>query len=101
MSILMKIIELTKLFSLEGKVAAITGGGGVLCSEIGRCLGRLGVKVAVLDIVLDAAARISQEIQAAGGEAEAFQCDVLSKPGVEAAAQAIRERFGRIDILIN
>jgi NAD(P)-dependent dehydrogenase (short-subunit alcohol dehydrogenase family) len=98
---MMKQTELDKLYAIDGKVAAITGGGGVLCSEISRCLGRLDVKVAVLDIAIEPAVKVAQEIQAAGGEAESFQCDVLNKASVESAAQSILQRFGRIDILIN
>jgi NAD(P)-dependent dehydrogenase (short-subunit alcohol dehydrogenase family) len=92
---------LDSLFTLSGKVAAITGGGGVLCGTMSRALGRLGVKVAVLDILEDAARRVADDVLAGGGEAIAVQCDVLDRSSVEAACGAILARFARVDILIN
>ena len=92
---------LESLFGLSGKVAAVTGGGGVLCGTMSRALGKLGVKVAVLDLFEDAAKKVVDEIVAQGGEAVAVKCDVLDKAGVDAARDAVVERWGRVDILIN
>jgi NAD(P)-dependent dehydrogenase (short-subunit alcohol dehydrogenase family) len=92
---------LEELFSLEGKVAAVTGGGGVLCGEISRALGHAGVKVAILDIMLDAAQEVADEIKADGGEAIAVRCDVLDKESIQAAAQSVIAAYGKVDILIN
>ncbi|MGC9347649.1 MAG: SDR family oxidoreductase [Anaerolineae bacterium] len=92
---------LEELFGLEGKVAVVTGGGGVLCGEMSRALGRVGVKVAVLDIVPEAAQSVADEINDQGGEAIAVVCDVLDKPSIESAADAVMDHFGRVDILIN
>ncbi|MBN1978491.1 MAG: SDR family oxidoreductase [Anaerolineae bacterium] len=89
------------LFGLSGKVAAVTGGGGVLCGTMGRALGKLGVKVAVLDLFEDAAKKVVDGIVAQGGEAIAVKCDVLDKAGVEAARDAVLAQWGRVDILIN
>jgi NAD(P)-dependent dehydrogenase (short-subunit alcohol dehydrogenase family) len=91
----------TTLFGLEGKVAVLTGGGGVLAGTMSRALGRVGAKVAVLDIALDAAERIASEIREAGGEALAVKCDVLDKASVEAAAAAVTAAYGGVDILVN
>jgi NAD(P)-dependent dehydrogenase (short-subunit alcohol dehydrogenase family) len=92
---------LNSMFSLEGEVAVVTGGGGVLCAVICRGLARAGAKVAVLDLMEPAAQRVAEEITAAGGEAMAAKADVLSKESVEAARDAVLARFGRVDILIN
>ncbi|MGC9393364.1 MAG: SDR family oxidoreductase [Anaerolineae bacterium] len=92
---------LNQLFGLEGKVAVVTGGGGVLCGAMSLALGRVGVKVAVLDLFLEAAEKIADQIQADGGEAIAVKCDVLDKPSIKAASQAVLEKFGKPDILIN
>jgi len=92
---------LEELFSLEDKVAVVTGGGGVLCGAMSRALGRVGVKVAVLDLFEEAAQRVAGDIVAAGGEAIAVRCDVLDKASLEAARDAVLARFGRVDILIN
>lgn len=92
---------LNELFGLEGKVAVVTGGGGVLCGAMSLALGRVGAKVAVLDLFVEPAQRVVDQIVAAGGEAIAVQCNVLDKPGIEAAAQAVLAAFGKVDILIN
>lgn len=94
-------VLLQDLFGLEGKVVAVTGGGGVLCGALSRALGGLGAKVAVLDLFVDAAESVASEIVGAGGEAIAVKCDVLDRTSVERAAQTIVGRFGQVDILIN
>jgi NAD(P)-dependent dehydrogenase (short-subunit alcohol dehydrogenase family) len=93
--------DLTDLFALSGKVAAITGGGGVLCGAIARALGKLGVKVAILDISEEAAKRAADDIVSGGGEAMALKTDVLNKESLEEASSHTAETFGKVDILIN
>jgi NAD(P)-dependent dehydrogenase (short-subunit alcohol dehydrogenase family) len=92
---------LAELFGLEGKVAVVTGGGGVLCGAMSRALGRVGARVAVLDLFLEAAQRVANEIVSTGGEALAVRCDVLDRVSIEAAAQQVVAAFGRVDILVN
>jgi NAD(P)-dependent dehydrogenase (short-subunit alcohol dehydrogenase family) len=92
---------LADLFDLSGKVAVVTGGGGVLLGTVSKALGRVGVKIAILDLVLGAAQKVENEIVSAGGEAIAVQCNVLEKASLIAACQTVLERFGRLDILIN
>jgi NAD(P)-dependent dehydrogenase (short-subunit alcohol dehydrogenase family) len=89
------------LFNLNGKVCAVTGGGGVLCSEICRGLVRSGARVAVLDLFAEAAQKVVDSITAEGGEALALTCDVLDKNSIEAALSAILERYRRVDVLVN
>jgi NAD(P)-dependent dehydrogenase (short-subunit alcohol dehydrogenase family) len=89
------------LFELEGKVAVVTGGGGVLCGAMARALGQLGAKVAVLDLFPAAAEAVVHDIEAGGGHATAHQCDVLDKASIKSAAEAIIARFGGVDLLIN
>ena len=88
-------------FGLSDKVAVVTGGGGVLAGVMSRALGRVGVKVAVLDLILKAAQKVVDEVVAAGGEAIAVKCDVLNRASMEAACRKVLERFGWVDILIN
>ena len=92
---------LQSLFDLTGKVAVVTGGGGVLCSAMSKALARAGVKVAVLDIFPEAAQQVVDEIQSGDGEAMAVRCDVLDKASIEEAAETVIEKFGRVDIRIN
>ena len=92
---------LENLFSLSEKVAAITGGGGVLCGTLSRALARLGVRVAVLDILEDAAKAVADDIVNTGGEAIGLHCDVLEKKTLESARNTIVANFGNVDILIN
>jgi NAD(P)-dependent dehydrogenase (short-subunit alcohol dehydrogenase family) len=89
------------MFGLEGKVAVVTGGGGVLCGTLSRALGRLGVKVAVLDLFVEAAQRVADDIIAQGGQAIAVACDVLDKEAIQRAAAVVVGAFGRVDMLIN
>jgi NAD(P)-dependent dehydrogenase (short-subunit alcohol dehydrogenase family) len=90
-----------KLFNVSGKCIAITGGAGVLCGTMARALAARGAKVAVLDIMDDAAAALCGEIASAGGDAVAVHCDVLEAESVQKAFTEVVERLGRVDVLIN
>lgn len=92
---------LTDLFNISGKVAVVTGGGGVLCSAISKSLAKCGAKVAILDLFLEAAQKVADDIKAQGGEAIAIRCDVLDKKSIEDAAQVVLKTYQRVDILIN
>ncbi|MBR4286739.1 MAG: SDR family oxidoreductase [Clostridia bacterium] len=87
--------------NLKGRVAVVTGGGGVLCGGFAKDLARQGVKVAVLDLRLDAAQQVADEIKAEGFEAIGVACNVLEKESLEAARVEINEKIGTCDILIN
>jgi len=93
--------EATDPFGLAGKVAAVTGGGGVLCSCMAVALGKAGAKVAVLDLIEDAAKKTADAIVEAGGQAIPVACNVLEKESIEAACSAIVDAFGTVDMLIN
>ena len=86
---------------LTGKVAAVTGGGGILCSCMAKALAERGAKVAILDLKPEAAQRVADEITAGGGAAKGFACNVLERASIEAANAAIEAEFGSIDILVN
>jgi NAD(P)-dependent dehydrogenase (short-subunit alcohol dehydrogenase family) len=90
-----------ELFDLTGKVAVVTGGGGVLCGALSRALGKVGVKVAVLDIFVDAAQKVVDDVIADGGEAIAVKCDVLDKASIQEARDTVLGAYGRVDILLN
>ncbi len=90
-----------ELFFVSGKVAVVTGGGGILCGTIAKALGERGVKTAVLDLREEAAKEVADAINSSGGEALAVKVDVLDEENVRAARDAVMERFGRVDFLIN
>lgn len=86
---------------LDGKVAVVTGAGGVLCSEFAKVLARAGAKVALLDLNEQAAEKFAAEITAEGGVAKAYCCNVLDKESCHATANAVQKQLGPCDILIN
>jgi len=86
---------------LTGKVAVVTGAGGVLCSAFAKVLARAGAKVALLDLNYDAANKYAQEIVEEGGVAKAYSCNVLDKEICYAVADQVMADFGPCDILLN
>ena len=86
---------------LTGKVAVVTGAGGVLCSAFAKVLARAGAKVALLDLNYDAANRFAQEIVEEGGVAKAYACNVLDKDICYGVADQVLADFGPCDILLN
>jgi NAD(P)-dependent dehydrogenase (short-subunit alcohol dehydrogenase family) len=92
---------LNQLFSLEGQVAVVTGGTGVLGGAMARGLARAGAKVGVLGRRREQAEVAAQAIAAEGGTALALPADVLDRTQLEAARQAVLDRWGRIDVLVN
>lgn len=87
--------------NLKNRVAVITGGGGVLCGGFAKDLARQGMKVAILDLRLEAAQKVADEIKAEGFEATGFACNVLEKESMEKARQEILDIYGTCDILVN
>ena len=87
--------------NLNGRVAVVTGGGGVLCSGFAKDLAAQGVKVAVLDLNEDAAKAVADEIVANGGTAIGIACNVLEKSSLDAARDVVNATFGTCDILVN
>ncbi|KAA0957365.1 SDR family oxidoreductase [Planococcus kocurii] len=86
---------------IAGRTAVITGGSGVLCSEMARQLAIQKVNVAILNRTVEKGQDVADEINRAGGQAIAVAADVLNRESLEAAKEQILEAYGRIDILIN
>lgn len=85
-------------FGLEGRVALVTGGAGILGQHFVRALHDAGASVAVVDLRLPDAQAVADAL---GPRAAAFACDVADAASVQACVAAVVERFGRIDILHN
>jgi len=92
---------LEKLFSLKGKVAVLTGGGGVLAAEIGKGMAKAGASIILLDIREENAVKTAQAIEADGGIAEGMAANVLDKENLEKVCEQILAKYGHIDILLN
>ena len=91
-------MKLPYKIDLSGKVAVITGAGGILMSEFARALAECGAKVALLDINEKAANEVAASI---GENALALPTNCLEKASIIKARDAVHETFGKVDILIN
>lgn len=89
------------LFSVSGKVVAITGAAGVIYGTIAKGLAAHGAKVALLDLLADKAEEIAAEIRSEGGEAVGLACNVLDPASISEALAGILKAFGRVDVLVN
>lgn len=85
----------------DRKVAVITGGGGVLCSQIAECLAEEGVKIVLIDIAEDKAQETLRRVKTAGSDGLVIKANVVSKSDLKAAADQVLSAFGRIDFLVN
>jgi NAD(P)-dependent dehydrogenase (short-subunit alcohol dehydrogenase family) len=87
--------------NLSGKVAFVTGGGGVLCGAMAKSLAGAGAKVAIADLRKDAADKVAAAIVAEGGSAMGVECNVLEQASIRAAREAVEQELGPVDILVN
>ncbi len=94
-------MELPFDLDLNGKVAVVTGGAGVLCSTFAEALAKTGAKIAILDINLEGAEKVATKINDDGGTALAVQTNILKKESLQDARKEINETLGSCDILIN
>ena len=88
--------------NLKGKVAVITGGAGIICSEMAKSLSQQGVKTAILDLNRDAAVRVAKTIEKEiKSQCIGLAANVLDKKSLEDAKNEINRIFGPVDILVN
>lgn len=92
---------LKDLFALEERVAVVTGATGVLGGAVARGLARAGARVGVLGRRKNRATSLAEELGASEGRALALAANVLDKERLETAREAVLERWGRVDILVN
>ena len=92
---------LEELYSLDGRTAAVIGGGGVLAGCMAEGLAKAGADIFILDLNLENASKKAEELKAFKVKTSAIMVDASDKAGLEEAAGQIVEDFGSVDILIN
>jgi NAD(P)-dependent dehydrogenase (short-subunit alcohol dehydrogenase family) len=92
---------MTSLFDLTDRVAVVTGGSGALGAAFCRGLAAAGAAVVVLARSSEGVEVVATNIEDAGGTAMPAAADVLQKSALGAVREAVLQRFGRIDILVN
>ena len=94
-------MEIVDNYDMSDKVAVLTGGAGVLCSEMAKALVKAGAKVAVLDIDEDSMAELEDEVRGQEEKFMTIKTNVLDKESLRKAADKVKDKWGRIDVLIN
>ena len=87
--------------NLTGKVAVVTGAGGILCSQMAKVLARAGAKVALINRSEETITQYAAEINEEGGVARAYKANVLDRVALEDVAERILVELGPCDILVN
>ena len=88
-------------FDIAEKIIVITGGAGILCGAMARACAESGAKVAILDLNLEAATCLVNDIGDVSHRPLVLECNVLDKKSVAAACSQVEQHFGPADILIN
>ena len=86
---------------LTGKVAVVTGASGTLCSIFAKALARAGAKVALLGRNMEKLKALADEIEAEGGIARGYTCNVMNKANCLQVAEDVMAELGSCDILVN
>lgn len=87
-------------FSLEGKVAIVTGGSKGIGLSIVHHLAALGAKVAIASRKIEACEAAAEEVRANGGDAIAVACNISNRDQCEALVKAAHKQWGRVDIFV-
>ena len=97
----MNLESLTKQYDFAGRTVVITGGAGVLGSEIACALAGCGAELAIVDVNLESGEAIRKRVSSASSRVVLFSGDVLDLESLRKAAQDVIARFGKVDCLIN
>ncbi len=88
-------------FKLDGRIALVTGGAGLLGKEFCRTLAEAGASVAVLDLNAATTAGTADSLSQSGFKSLALSADITQPDSVNAAVEEVLSTFGRLDILVN
>ncbi|WP_439133398.1 SDR family oxidoreductase [Pseudomaricurvus sp.] len=91
----------TKLFDLTGKIALVSGASRGIGEEIAKLLAEQGAQVIVSSRKIEDCTAVAETIQASGGKAEAFACNIGNMEDISAVFEHIRTVYGKLDILVN
>ena len=91
----------TKIFDLTGKVALVTGASRGIGEEVAKLLAEQGAHVIVSSRKIDGCELVANAIREAGGSAEAFACHVGNMDDISQVFTHIKEKYGKLDILVN
>src|SRR3954452_23724630 len=89
------------LFGLDGQVAVVIGGTGVLCGALAEGLAQAGATVVVAGRDAEKGADRVRAIEALGGRATFAPVDVMRRESIEGLLQDVLGKQGRVDMLIN
>ena len=96
-----RVLTGTRMKSLSGKTALVTGAGSGLGREIALLMASEGASVGIADLSLASAGKVVREIQLAGGEALAIGMDVPDEQQTQEGIDALVSRYGSLDILVS
>jgi len=95
-------MRMEELFDLKGKVAFVTGATGLLGTKHCETLAAAGANVAVTDLDETRCIEAAEKLSAAHGvDCAGIGCDVSDKDSVAQAFGRLKERYGRLDVLLN
>jgi 2-deoxy-D-gluconate 3-dehydrogenase len=93
-------VNILDKFRLNGKVALVTGGAGLLGKQFCRTLAQAGAKMAVADLRSDAVAQVADELVGEGYPSVGLTADVTSLESVKSMVNATLDEWGRLDVLV-
>lgn len=94
-------MQVRQQYELGGKVAVVTGGGGVLGGAIAEGLAAMGATVAIADLLQDNAEAVATRIKEGGGEGKGYAMNAFERESVMGCCEAVMADFGHVDVLVN